>query len=140
LSLFQRVKPARARLRFTTILFAPERASLTAAIDARCARMLDAGALAELRRLLALNLDPALPAMKALGVRELATLLDRDGDREVALERFRRATRQYAKRQTTWFRHQLTADLTLGAQFSESLKDDLFHFVRKTIDLGPRRQ
>ena len=76
--------------------------------------MLEAGAVEEVRALLALDLDPALPAMKALGVREIAAYL---AGRAVA--RTRRAAgrsaprRNYVKRQVTWFRHQLAPDLVL---------------------------
>ena len=53
-------------------------------------------------------------------------------NRDEALELFRRATRQYAKRQVTWFRHQAQADLVLGEQFSESLMPSIFRFIRET--------
>jgi tRNA dimethylallyltransferase len=85
----------------------PERAALVRRIDARFERMLEEGALEEVRELAALGLDPALPAMKAIGVRELAALLAGRLTEAEALERAKIATRQYAKRQSTWFRHQL---------------------------------
>jgi tRNA dimethylallyltransferase len=66
--------------------------------------MLEGGALEEVEALLALNLDPGLPAMKAIGVREIAAWLRGDIAREAALARSVIATRQYAKRQRTWFR------------------------------------
>jgi tRNA dimethylallyltransferase len=94
--------------------------------------MLDGGALDEVRALLALGLDPLLPAMKAVGVPELARLLRGEVDRARASETFRIATRQYAKRQRTWFRHQLRPDLRLDAQFSESMLPEIFQFVRET--------
>jgi len=62
------------------------------------------------RALLALNLDPDLPAMKAIGVREITAFLNGTLSREEAIERASIATRQYAKRQSTWFRNQLSAD------------------------------
>ena len=58
-----------------TLVLMPPREALYAALDARFDRMMAAGALDEVRRLLALDLDPALPAMKAVGVRELASHL-----------------------------------------------------------------
>ena len=115
------------------VLLLPPPAVLDAAIAARCARMLDAGALDEVRPLLALDLDPLLPAMKAVGVRELGAWLRGAATREAALERFRIATRQYAKRQRTWFRHQLRADRVLSEQFSESLLPEIFRFVREKV-------
>ncbi|MER8722826.1 tRNA (adenosine(37)-N6)-dimethylallyltransferase MiaA [Mesorhizobium sp. M1027] len=85
----------------------PERAALVERIDARFDSMLDKGALDEVKQLSALGLDPDLPAMKAIGVRELQAALAGAISFPEAIERAKIATRQYAKRQTTWFRHQL---------------------------------
>ena len=85
----------------------PDREALVARIEARFDRMLDKGALDEVRQLAALDLDPSLPAMKAIGVRELQAALAGQTSFADAIERAKIATRQYAKRQTTWFRHQL---------------------------------
>ena len=84
----------------------PDRAALYAACDARVARMVEAGALDEVRALVARGLDPALPAMKAVGVREFAAHLAGETSLEAAVEATRQATRNYAKRQLTWFRNQ----------------------------------
>jgi tRNA dimethylallyltransferase len=102
-------------LRFFTILLAPPREALYAACDARFARMLEHGAIEEVRALLELGLDPALPAMKALGVREIASYLRRECSLEEARTAGQKSTRNYVKRQETWFRHQLTPDVTLEA-------------------------
>ena len=69
--------------------------------------MLDAGALEEVAALAARKLDPLLPAMKAHGVPALIRYLDGEITREQAAEIGRADTRHYAKRQFTWFRHQL---------------------------------
>lgn len=84
----------------------PDRAALYAACDARVARMVEAGALDEVRALVARGLDPALPAMKAVGVREFAAHLAGETSLAAAVEATRQATRNYAKRQLTWFRNQ----------------------------------
>lgn len=84
----------------------PERAALYARCDARVARMVEAGALDEVRALVARGLDPNLPAMKAVGVREFAAHLAGETTLAAAVEATRRATRNYAKRQLTWFRNQ----------------------------------
>jgi tRNA dimethylallyltransferase len=92
------------------LVIEPDRQELVRRIEARFDQMLDKGALDEVRQLTALGLDPDLPAMKAIGVRELqAAMAGRSGFPE-AIERAKIATRQYAKRQSTWFRHQLGAD------------------------------
>lgn len=98
---------------YRTILVMPPREALYAACDARFDAMVAGGALDEVRALLALGLDPALPAMKSLGVRELARHLAGEWTLEQAADKARQATRNYAKRQTTWFRHQLAPDLVL---------------------------
>lgn len=89
------------------IAIEPERAELVARIDRRFDGMIGAGALEEVKALAALNLDPQLPAMKAIGVRELGAALAGEISMAEAVERAKIATRQYAKRQSTWFRHQL---------------------------------
>jgi len=85
----------------------PDRAALVNRIEARFDQMLDKGALDEVKQLAALSLDPDLPAMKAIGVRELQAAMAGELGFPEAIERAKIATRQYSKRQTTWFRHQL---------------------------------
>jgi tRNA dimethylallyltransferase len=94
----------RASARFLVV--EPERAELVGRIERRFDGMIARGALAEVESLIALDLDPQLPAMKAIGVRELAAVLDGTMSEAEAIERAKIATRQYAKRQATWFRHQ----------------------------------
>ncbi|HST90819.1 MAG TPA: tRNA (adenosine(37)-N6)-dimethylallyltransferase MiaA [Brevundimonas sp.] len=84
----------------------PDRQTLYARCDARVAQMVEAGALKEVRALVARRLDPALPAMKAVGVREFAACLSGETTLDAAVEQTRQATRNYAKRQLTWFRNQ----------------------------------
>jgi tRNA dimethylallyltransferase len=86
------------------IVLDPGRDVVRERIATRFAAMLEGGAVEEVEALLALNLDPGLPAMKAIGVREIAAWLRGDIAREAALARSVIATRQYAKRQRTWFR------------------------------------
>jgi tRNA dimethylallyltransferase len=84
----------------------PERSALYARCDARVSWMVDNGALEEVRRLLDRGLDPGLPAMKAVGVREFAAVLKGEISLERGVDDVRQATRRYAKRQLTWFRNQ----------------------------------
>ena len=95
--------PARA----AKIFLMPERDELVRRIDARFDAMMAAGALEEVRRLAARNLDPDLPAMKAHGVPWLIRHLNGEVTLEEAVEEAKRDTRQYTKRQATWFRNQL---------------------------------
>ena len=91
---------------WTGLVVEPERAALYARCDRRVAQMVEAGALDEVRALMARDLDPALPAMKAVGVREFAAHLAGETTLAAAIEATRQATRNYAKRQLTWFRNQ----------------------------------
>jgi tRNA dimethylallyltransferase len=92
---------------FSALFIAPERDQLYARIDARFDAMLEGGALEEVASLASRNLDPLLPAMKAHGVPTLIRHLKGEITREAAAETARADTRHYAKRQFTWFRHQL---------------------------------
>lgn len=84
-----------------------ERPVLRQRIADRFNLMWDGGAQQEVAELMALQLDPSLPAMKAIGVREIAAFQAGNLSRERAIELAVIATRQYAKRQSTWFRNQL---------------------------------
>ena len=89
------------------IFLAPDRNELYARIDQRFTAMMDAGALDEVAALAARKLDPILPAMKAHGVPAMIRYLAGDITRDQAVGTGQTDTRHYAKRQFTWFRHQL---------------------------------
>jgi tRNA dimethylallyltransferase len=92
---------------FNAVFLAPDRDTLYARIDARFEAMLKAGALEEVASLAARRLDPLLPAMKAHGVPGLIRHLAGEITLDEAATIGRADTRHYAKRQFTWFRHQL---------------------------------
>jgi tRNA dimethylallyltransferase len=92
---------------FRALFLNPERDTLYERIDARFGAMLEQGALDEVARLAARRLDPLLPAMKAHGVPALMRHLKGEISLEEAAAIGRADTRHYAKRQFTWFRHQL---------------------------------
>jgi tRNA dimethylallyltransferase len=112
--------------RFDAILLDPPREELRAAIAARLAAMLREGAIEEVRGLLALGLDPALPAMRAHGVPELAAYLRNELTLPQATRQIELVTGQYTKRQATWFRHHALASSgrvnTIHARFTDSTK------------------
>ena len=89
------------------LVLEPDRQWLAERIERRFADMVKAGAVEEVRALLALGLAPTAPAMKAIGVRELEAALCGKLTTAEAMERAAAATRQYAKRQMTWFRNQM---------------------------------
>lgn len=99
-------RPLLAPGSWSGLVVEPDRAALYANCDRRADRMIEQGALDEARVLLDRRLDPDLPAMKAVGLRELAAGLDGALSMADAIEALKQATRQYAKRQLTWFRNQ----------------------------------
>ena len=105
-------------LRFSVLLLDPPRADLYALCDHRFRIMMAQGALEEVRRLDALvredGLPADLPALKALGVPELRRHIQGEIDVESSIALAQQSTRRYAKRQVTWFRHQLAASLPDG--------------------------
>ena len=89
------------------IIVLPDRAVLAARINRRFGEMLASGAVEEVRALLAQELSPATPVMKAIGVPQIAAMLAGEMTEALVVERGAAATRQYAKRQMTWFRNQM---------------------------------
>mgnify|MGYP002784781508 FL=1 len=92
------------------LILLPEREWLYARCDLRFARMIERGALAEFEALLARGLAPGLPVMRAIGVPEIAAYTRGEISREQMVARGQQATRNYAKRQYTWFRRQPPSD------------------------------
>ncbi|MGB3378574.1 MAG: tRNA (adenosine(37)-N6)-dimethylallyltransferase MiaA [Allopontixanthobacter sediminis] len=92
------------------LILLPDRTVLYDRCDSRFAAMLEAGAAEEVEALVARNLDPALPVMRAIGVREIASWLRGDLSEEAMITAGQLATRQYSKRQYTWFRNQPPAE------------------------------
>jgi tRNA dimethylallyltransferase len=97
-------------LKFCLIGLMPPRDSLYARIDRRFEKMLERGAIEEAAQFDALGLSPVLPANKALGLTELRRHLKGEIDLPEAVGLAQQMSRNYAKRQTTWFRHQLPDD------------------------------
>ncbi|MEN3149345.1 tRNA (adenosine(37)-N6)-dimethylallyltransferase MiaA [Neorhizobium sp. IRAMC:178] len=97
------IDPSRAR----KLVVLPDRKILHERIDRRFETMLESGAVDEVRALLALGPSSDLPAMKAIGVTQIAEMLEGRMSREEVVERGSALTRQYAKRQMTWFRNQM---------------------------------
>jgi tRNA dimethylallyltransferase len=116
--------------KFFPVLILPPRAAIIAAGDTRFDRMMAAGALGQVRDLLTTGIGPTAPVMRALGARSLAAHLAGEIALEEAVDLGKIATRQYAKRQSTWFRHQFPAALTISEQFSERLLPEIFAKIR----------
>lgn len=103
------------------LILLPPRDWLRDRCDTRLVQMFDGGAIEEVEALLNRHLDPDLPVMRAIGVPQIAAHLRGEIGRAEALEQAQAATRQYAKRQFTWFRHQPPAD---WPRHEESLNND----------------
>jgi tRNA dimethylallyltransferase len=88
------------------LILLPNRDWLYERCDRRFEKMMSDQGIEEVRSLLQRRLNPMLPAMRAIGVREIAAYIGGETTREEALEAGRIATRQYAKRQYTWFSRQ----------------------------------
>jgi tRNA dimethylallyltransferase len=107
--------------RFATVLLTPDRSWLRDRIESRFDAMLAQGVLAEVRAVFDRVPDPRWPGLKAHGAPELFRHfrgeLERGKARQIAIDH----TRQYAKRQMTWFRHQMTPDLVVDPQSAQAL-------------------
>ncbi|ODP37350.1 tRNA (adenosine(37)-N6)-dimethylallyltransferase MiaA [Sphingomonas turrisvirgatae] len=106
----ERVGGIAATIDLVPLVLLPDRAWLAERCDRRLAAMFDEGAIEEVRALLARDIGPSAPVRRAIGVAEIAALLEGTLTRDDALARAQAATRQYAKRQYTWLRHQPPAD------------------------------
>ncbi|HWG04718.1 MAG TPA: tRNA (adenosine(37)-N6)-dimethylallyltransferase MiaA [Beijerinckiaceae bacterium] len=107
------------------IFLAPDRALLNAGIDRRFEGMIEAGALEEVRRLAERHLDPALPAMRAHGVPHLLRHLAGELPLAEAVRLGQLDTRHYAKRQFTFFRHQLPEFRWVAPAEAQSIVEDV---------------
>jgi tRNA dimethylallyltransferase len=106
------------RVALTPLILLPPRDWLYARCDARFARMMEDGAVEEVRRLLGRELNANLPVMRAIGVREITAWLRGEASLDETIAAGQQATRRYAKRQYTWFAHQPP---TAWPQFTEPL-------------------
>ena len=138
LAAWQRAAPLAEARTIACVILLPGRADLYAACDARFAAMMERGAVEEARALLARGLAPDLPAMKAVGVRELGALLAGTDTRDQAIAAAQQATRRYAKRQYTWLRHRMAGlrPLAIEAQFSARLLPEILPFIRRQLLTG----
>lgn len=123
---------------YLTLVMNPPRPVLYENCEGRFLSMIEHGALAEVQAMLDLNLDPALPAMKALGLPELAAVLRQEIELSQAIAAAQQATRNYAKRQQTWFRHQMPQAKILTEKLSESMKAEIFSIIRLFLLTHPR--
>ena len=112
------------------LVLLPDRPWVYARCEERFERMLEGGAIAEVEALLARELDPDLPVMRAIGVPEIAAFLAGVFTEDAMIAAAAQATRNYAKRQFTWFRRQVPEDWAQIAFAAESENIDIdTHFA-----------
>lgn len=135
LHLFQQAAPIGPGLKAAAFFILPPRDRLYESCDRRFLSMMAAGALAEVEALVAQDLSPDLPIMRALGVPELSRQLRGDLSLADAVAAAQQATRRYAKRQVTWFRHQMTE-----AHIHEGFADAaLLKKIMESVDIAAQR-
>ncbi|URK17748.1 tRNA (adenosine(37)-N6)-dimethylallyltransferase MiaA [Thalassospira sp. GO-4] len=130
--------PPPDNMKFKKLCYMPPRDILYDRCNRRFDLMLEQGAIDEVRDLIALGLPDTAPVMKAVGVRELGAYLAGEIDLATAREKSQRETRRYAKRQLTWFRHQMSDKEIIDAQYSESLAAKMRHDINQFLLTTPK--
>lgn len=122
---------APAGIRFVTLTIVPPREALVQRISTRFERMVENGAIAEVEALIARNLPGDRPALRAVGVPELAGHITGQTSLSDAIESAKVATRQYAKRQMTWMKRQIVSEYSIYAQYSKIFDAEIFAFIEE---------
>lgn len=130
---WQAVNASQTNLIVCNILLMPDREFLYASCDRRFLEFVDNGALNEAKTIRDLELDPTLPGMKALGLLQLIDYLEGKITFDVAIARAQQKTRNYAKRQMTWFRNQLDADYIDYSPHTGRHTSEIFRTVIKFL-------
>ena len=133
LSNWQIGNPASRPYEFFKIIFLPDRQIVYETCNTRVLKMLEVGLMKEMINLNNLELAPDLPAMKALGVPHLLSYLCGRMSKDEAIEGTQRATRNYVKRQFTWFQRQIIADLIVKEKCSNKNKLKIFSKISKFL-------
>jgi tRNA dimethylallyltransferase len=130
-SAVRRRDPPRRRLALMLVVLDPGSDAVERAIERRARSMLEAGWLAEVEKLVEDGYDGRYKAMRSVGYRQLLDVVDGRLDLDEALEAITRATCQVARRQRTYFRHQLDADMTIRTHSASACPwQDVVSFVR----------
>ncbi len=109
----------------------PPRADTYARIDRRFAQMIEEGAVEEVEALAERGLDPSMPVMKAIGVREILAMQAGEITRGRAIELASRDSRHYAKRQMTWIRNNYRAQISITEKLSTRFVKEIFSILLK---------
>ena len=123
-------------LRFLTVLSLPDREELYEQINSRFENMLESGAIEEVESFISADPQVDHPLWKAVGVLPISTFLKGEIDRNHMIERGKQDTRRYAKRQMTWFRHQIIPDLPIYEQYSKQIETEIFSKISNFLLTG----
>jgi tRNA dimethylallyltransferase len=126
--------PVLAAAEAVRLVVMPDRAELRRRCAVRFEAMLQEGGVEEARRLARLDLDPALPVMRAIGVRPLLKHLAGEIDREEATRQAVAETQQYVKRQVTWLRRHMIAWQSIFAQEMQSMRREVLSVIDMAVD------
>ena len=114
---------------FIQVAHLPPRQYVYNSINQRIHRMIEEGAFHEVGALVARRLDPTLPVMKALGVRQIAAYLKSELELNVVIDSIAQDTRQYAKRQFTWFKNNFISEITNNEKYSKRFISEIFALI-----------
>ena len=112
-------------------LFIPDREEIYKKADTRFLKMIDNGAIDEVKKLLLLNLDSSLPVMKAHGVPEISKYLSGSLNLKECITKGQQVTRKYVKRQITWWNSSNLNNLTIFKLFPSNLDSESYSFLKK---------
>ena len=124
--------------RFLTIVLYPPRELLYSNIEARFDEMILQGAVDEAAEFSRLSVDPALPAARAVGLKELLRYINHELDLSCSIKKAKQATRNLAKRQLTWAKNNINANFFVCEQYSEDLIDRLIDKINKFLLTDPQ--
>lgn len=139
LSEWHEAESADAPLRFLTFVIDLPRAQLYERINQRVEDMVRGGLVEEVTALRSLGYDENAPAMNATGYLEVLSFLRGDVTLEIAIDEIKRTTRRYARRQITWFRHQLPADAIMldGTRPGAELAEEVANAWHRRMEVVP---
>ena len=112
-------------------LFIPNRDEIYNRVNSRFLKMIDNGAINEVKNLLSLNLNPSLPIMRAHGVPEISQYIYGSMNLDECIKKVQQVTRNYVKRQITWWNSSNLNNLTIFKYFPSNIDLETFDFLRK---------
>lgn len=119
--------------RYGTVVLMPPREEIYDAINARFDQMMEQGAMAEAEAFAKLGIPGDLPSARAVGVAELLRVIRGEMTLEAAVTKAKTSSRNLAKRQITWFKRQIRADMTSEEKYMERDNDKIFAFIRQFV-------